>query len=688
MSLLHPTSIAVIGASADPKKVGHIVLRNLLTQGFKGEIYPVNPKQEEILGKKSYQSVTAIPGMVDVAVIVTPAATVNALAEECGKKNVKTLIVISAGFGEMGTAEGKKMETELSATAKKYGMELVGPNCLGVLRPAIGMNASFGENLDKAGNIALLSQSGATAVAIMDCAAALQMGFSLVVSMGNKAAMDESDFLLLCKDDPQTRVIGMYLESIRDGKRFLQIASEVTKTKPIVLIKSGVSQRGKHAVSSHTGALAGSDAAIDAACLQTGIRRARTTEQFMDMLRVLASQPPLPSRQIAVITNAGGPGILATDAAEHEGLTLVPLTILNGENLKHALPAAASIQNPIDVLGDALADRYQAALAACADDPSIDGIAVLLTPQVMTPETEIADTIIQTMRSRPLLPIVTAFMGEKHIREAAKKLQEHGIPNFPTPERAIAALAALRPLPASSSSLIASSNKERQVKAASIIQDTHGLLDTQKTRELFALYDLPLPASMIAATADEAVKFATQIGYPVVAKISSPQIIHKTDIGCVRTDLQNEAELRTAFAQILLNAKKHAPAATVDGILLQRFLPAGSEFIVGAIRDDSFGHLLMTGLGGIYTELLHDTSLRIAPVTVETAYEMLESLQSWKLLLGLRGAKPLAIDALAELIANVSQLVTDCPMMQELDLNPVLLWEQELTIADAKVVLG
>lgn len=690
MSLLHPLSVAVAGASADEKKVGHYVLHNLLTQGFKGAIYPVNPKQTEILGKKAYPSVSDIPGPVDIVVVVTPAATVPAIAEECGKKKVGTLVVITAGFGETGTPEGKKMEEDLVAIARAYGMALVGPNCLGVLRPSAGMNASFAENVRRPGNVALLSQSGAMAVALMDSAAELSLAFSLVVSMGNKAAMDECDFLAMCAQDHETRVVGLYLESIRDGRRFLEIASGVCRTKPVVLIKSGVSERGKHAVSSHTGALAGSDAAIDAACLQAGIRRAQTTEQFMDMLRVLSSQPPLLSPQIAVVTNAGGPGILATDAAEREGLTLLPLRNHNRESLKQALPPAASIQNPIDVLGDALAERYAAALAACVADANIDGIAVLLTPQVMTPESEIAAAIVETMRRRPLMPVVTSFMGEKNVRQAAAELGEKGIPNFQTPERAIAALAALR-IPKSevrdSGFRIQDSGFDRS-RAQSIVQNANGLLSEDKTHELFSLYALPLPSSMVAKSADAAAAVAASIGYPVVAKISSPQILHKTDMGGVRVNLRTEAEVRAAFAEVSANAAKHMPDASIDGVLIQRFLPAGSEFIVGALRDDSFGHLVMAGLGGIYTELFRDTAFRISPIGSETAYDMLQSLRGWKLLLGMRGKKSMAIDALAELIVNVSRLVHDCPMIKELDLNPVLVWENEIAIADAKVVLG
>lgn len=688
MPTLNPRSVAVIGASADETKVGHYVLRNIITQGFAGHIYPINPKGGDILGKTTYASVADVPETIDMAVIVTPAQTVQALAEECGKKGVQTLVVISAGFGETGTDEGHAMEDALAHTVARFKMTLIGPNCLGIIRPSIGLNASFAENVEKSGNVALLSQSGATAVALLDAAPSLGLGFSLVVSMGNKTAQNECDFLELCRDDPETHVIGMYLESITDGKRFLRIAKEVAETKPIVLIKSGVSEHGRKAVSSHTGALTGSDGAIDAACRQTGVRRARTTEEFLDTIQVLASQPPLLSPRIAVITNAGGPGILATDAAEHTGLTLTPLTQKSRDALTQALPAAASTANPVDVLGDAAADRYAAALEACADDPNVDGIAVLLTPQVMTPETEIADAIIAAAASHPLIPVVTSYMGETHVREAITLLHTHGIPNFATPERAIAALAALRLRPVSLRSPPLPRSGAGGGGSHAIVKGKTGLLDEATTRKLFAQYDLPLPSQDVATSAEDAVRIAEKLGYPVVAKISSPQIAHKTDIGAVRVNLHTADDVRTAYAEIMKNAHTHAPTATLNGILIQRFLPAGHEFIVGAVRDESFGHLILAGLGGIYTELFQDTSLRIAPIGDEDAYRMLQELQSWKLLLGLRGKAQSDIDALAKVIMQISRLVTDCPQIKELDLNPVLVWEDRVVIADAKVIVA
>lgn len=691
MSFLTPTSIAVIGASEDPKKVGHAILRNLVTQGFRGEIFPVNPKHTHILGKKCYASVKDVPGTIDMAVIVTLAATVAGLAEECGKKNVETLVVVSAGFGETGTLEGHALEEKLKSVAKKYRMNLIGPNCLGILRPSLGMNASFAEALPKKGPVALVSQSGALAVALMDRAPELHLGFSLVISMGNKSATDECDFLELCESDPETRVIGLYLEGIKNGERFLRIASRVAERKPIVLIKSGISERGKKAVSSHTGALAGSDAAIDAVCAQTGMHRAHSTIEFLDLLRTLSTQPPLASSKIAVITNAGGPGILATDAAEREGLILTPLSPGQKKKLKAALPPAASAENPIDVIGDALADRYEAALACSAEDPNIDGIVVLLTPQIMTPCLDIARAVIAIKKTHPLIPIVTSFMGGSLVEDAIRELQKNGIPNFATPEEAVHAMGALQQRSSGRGTMLRAPTKRSTKnlrKAALILKGKSGLLPDTVTRKLFGLYDLPLAPEALAQTPVQAFKLAERIGYPVIAKVSSPQVIHKTDVGGVCLNLQTKKDVESAFKEIRTNVRKNAPKVHMRGILIQKQLPPGSEFIIGALKDPSFGHLVMTGLGGIYTELFRDAAFRIAPVTPEEAYRMLEELKSWKLLLGLRGKKQSDIDALAETTVKISQLVTEHPEIQELDLNPVMVNEHGVTIADAKVIIG
>lgn len=688
MSFLSPTSVALIGASAEEKKLGHYILKNLIDGGFKGKIFPVNPKHEELLGLPCFHSVTEIPEHVDMAVVVTPAATVSAVAEECGKKKVETLVVISAGFGEIGSEEGHTRETELLLIGKKYGMKIVGPNCLGVLRPSIGLNASFAATPKGAGRIALVSQSGAMAVALLDRAEALFMNFSSVVSIGNKADLNESDFLEILEKDDETDVIGLYLESIKDGVRFIDAASRVGKKKHIVLIKSGVSTRGAKAVSSHTGALAGSTSALAAACVKAGIHRADTTEEFMGLLATLSTQPLLRSKNIAVITNAGGPGVLATDAAERAGLELASLSAKTTEALEKALPMAASTANPVDVLGDALGDRYAAALEACAEDPDVDGLVLLLTPQVMTPCDEIAAAVVATKKSHPLIPMTTAFMGGGSVAEARNTLRKNGIPSFETPEEAIRALASLKPKTELDQATEKPKDDDRSSAAAGMLKGKSGLLNEDDTVTLFALYGLSAPKQEVAENASQASEIAKRIGFPVIAKISSPDILHKTDIGGVRANLKTPEDVTKAFDDIRNNAMKAMPTAAINGVLIQQFLPIGNEFIVGAIRDQNFGPLVMAGLGGIYTELFRDTCFRIAPVSDEEAYDMLSSLKSWKLLLGMRGKAQLAIDELARVVRSISELMHDCPSITEIDLNPVLVGEKTIVIADSKVVVN
>jgi len=685
MSIINPSSIAVIGASGTPGKVGHDVLQNLLSQGFTGKVFPINPKHTEILETKTYKSVKDVAENIDLAVIVVPAIYVPSVLEECAEKSIKDIVIISAGFGEVGTEEGDALEKHIVDIAKKHSLNIVGPNCLGIIRPQIRMNASFAADIPPQGSIALISQSGAMAVGIMDSATELGLGFSLIASIGNTAVRNECDFLEMAANDNDTKVIGLYLENISDGIRFLTTA--VQTRKPIVLLKSGVSTKGIEAAASHTGALAGNDAAIDALCAQAGIHRAHTSEEMFDMLEVLSLEPRLASNRIAIITNAGGLGILATDAAEKSGLDLPALSPAQEAILKTALPAAASTRNPIDVVGDAGIKRYEAALNAVGNDPHIDGICVILTPQVMTPSTEIADAIIAWKTKHPLMPVVTSFIGQTHVHTEKLSLQKAGIPCFETPERAIAALAALQKKDKQEEKEVPVDTK-RQAAALSLLNEYKGLIPEDVIQALFILYNIPVLKQKIATTENDAVRIAQEIGYPVIAKISSPHIVHKTDVGGIRAHLLTEEDVRNAWQEITANVSEHRPDADIRGILIQQYRPAGEEFIIGAVRDTSFGHLIMAGLGGIYTELLEDTSFRIAPVTEKEGYRMLTELTSWQLLLGMRGKKQLDIDNLSHVTQAVSQLVTECPQIKDIDLNPVFVTTNGVLIADAKVVIG
>ncbi len=688
MSFLRPESVAVIGASSDERKVGHLILKNLLTQGYKGKVYAVNPRGGTILDHQVYASINDISGPIDVAVVATPAATVCSLAEECGKKGVKTFVVISSGFREIGV-DGKAIEEELKRVIERHRMRLIGPNSLGYMRPSIGLNASFANRLPQAGSVALISQSGALADAFIDRSTSIGLRLSFFVSLGNKVTMDESDFLEICERDDETKVIGLYLEGIVDGPRFLALLERIGRTKPIVLLKGGITEKGRAAASSHTGALAGTDAAVEAICAQSGILRAHSTRQFLDLLRTLSQQPPLLSDRIAIITNAGGPGVLATDAADREGLLVPSLSPEHASALEKKLPPSASVKNPIDVLGDALADRYEHALSAVAQDQRIDGAVVILTPQIMTPAKEVAEAVIRVSEHNPLFPMIGCFMGGEAVHEAIAMLHAHGVPNFSCPESAMHVFASLRKVDrAIERPKSVPFNAARAAKAGRILAKNAGLLNEDRTQKLLSLYKIPLPQGRVAKTADEAVQIARKIGYPVVAKVSSKDILHKMDVGGVVMRLASDAQVRAAFAGIMKSVKSRAPKARVAGILIQQSLPPGNEFIVGGLKDETTGHLVMAGLGGIYTELFKDTSFRVAPVSTEQAYSMLMQLKSWKLLLGLRGKPQLNIDALAELVSTVSRLSKECPQITAIDLNPVLLTEKDLIILDAKVVVG
>lgn len=695
MSLFEPTSIAVIGASSTEGKVGHDILKNLIEENFAGDIYPINPKHEEILGKPAFASVKNVPGDIDLAVIVIPAKLVPNALQECKDKGIPNVVIISAGFSEVGTSEGKALEEQIIKIAntptpnyQPLSTNIVGPNCLGILNPSHNMNASFAAHLPPQGSVALISQSGAMAVAVMDASEELGLGFSQIASIGNKAVMDESDFLRIAGEDEKTSVIGFYLESITDGKKFLQALIEVGATKKIVILKSGVSQHGSEAAASHTGALAGTDASIDALCAQSGAVRAHDMQEFVDLLETLSSQPQLPTPRIAVITNAGGPGILATDAAQKAKLEMPALSEATEKILQAALPSSASTKNPIDVIGDADLLRYEAALSAVGEDPNIDGVAILLTPQVMTPVDDIANAIINWQKTHTTMPIVTSFMGNEHVHDAKLTMQKAGIPCFETPERAVAALGALQSTDNRQPTTDYLVNTQRATEANTLLGEYSGLIPEDAVAKLFALYDIPLPAQEIATTEEEAVRIANEIGYPVIAKISSPHILHKTDIGAVRAHLLTEDDVREAWKEIMKNVAKHSPKAEIRGILIQKYLEAGKEFIIGSTRDASFGHLVMAGLGGIYTELLNDTAFRIAPIDQEESYRLLQDLISWKLLLGMRGDAQLDIDSVAKLLVTISQLVTECPLIKDIDLNPVFVHEDHVIVADAKVVIG
>ncbi len=679
----NPNSVAVIGASTDPKKLGYSVLENLIEGGYaaQGKIFPINLTATEILGVPAFPTVQDVPGPIDLAVIVIPYPYVPDALRTCGEKGIPAVIVISAGFREAGR-EGLERELELIEIAKQDGIRLIGPNCLGVIDTYTPLNASFSAGTPPKGPMAFMSQSGALGTAVLDISLAGRLGLSKFVSLGNKADVDEIDLLNAWRDDPHTQVIMIYSEGMANGQEFIKTARQVTAKKPVVAIKSGVTQSGSRAVSSHTGSLAGSEQAYHAAFHQAGVLRAESMQSLFDIALVLGYQPLLQGDRIAIITNAGGPGILATDALERSGLSMARFENETISSLGQFLPDAASAANPVDVLGDARADRYQFALEIVVADPNVDGLLVVLTPQAMTEIDATAEAVGRFSKSIDK-PIITSFMGEAQVESGIDLLGTFGVPNYPFPERAALAFKAMsdyqkvlnRPTPEYVKYDV-DHHTTLEVLERVRAEDRLSIGDSE-ARQILTAYGLQIPKSEIAATPDEAVDLAHQIGFPVVLKIASPDILHKTDIGGVKVGLNNAEDVRDAFELMVYRAQRYLPQAHLWGCLVQQMVPAGGqEVLVGMNRDPQFGPLVTFGLGGIYVETLKDVTFRVAPISVQEAELMISEIRAHALLDGVRGKPPLDKNAIVDALLRIAQLVQDFPEIVELDINPLMVYPQ------------
>lgn len=680
--LFKPSSVAIIGASRKVGKVGHDVLKNILNSGYKGEVYPINPKAQEVLGLKCYPSLLDVPENVDMGVIAVPASIVPKIAEEAGKKRVKVLVVISAGFKEIGI-EGARLESRLVSICKKYGIRILGPNCLGVIDTSTPLNASFASAMPTKGNIAFVSQSGALGTAVLDWSLKEGVGFSKFLSLGNKADLDENDMMLKLAEDNDTNVILLYLEGVENGRRFLKVAQEVTRKKPVVILKSGVTDAGARAVSSHTGTMAGSDLAFDVAFKQTGIVRVDTAQELFDIAEILSTQPLPKDPNVVVITNAGGPGILATDAIEKHGLRMAPISAGVRRVLREKLPPAASFNNPIDVLGDATAERYKFALKTVLGSEDVTSALVILTPQVMTQPEAVANAILEVKKIFPEKIIVTTFLGGDLVEKAIKLLEKSKIPNYPFPERAVSSLSAMvrysEYLKAATKRQIPRLSVDRD-RVASIFKkvkkDKRVNLLASEAMEVAEAYGIPTPIMRLATTREEAVSIAEEIGYPVVLKVESPQILHKTDIGGVKLNLSSREEVSRSYNEILNNVNRYAPKAVLYGVNVQKMVPQGKEMIVGVHRDITFGPLIMFGLGGIYVNFLRDVSFRLVPLTREDAEDMIGETKAYSLLRGIRGEEKSDMESIVNTILKTSKLVTDFDEINELDINPLFVYKE------------
>ena len=692
--MFKPDSVAVIGASNTPGKVGYIIVDNLINDGFEGKIYPVNPKGGEILGKQAYASIKDIPEKVDLAIITIPSVFVNETVKDCGEAGVENMVVITAGFKEVGE-EGAKMEAELTALGEKYGINIIGPNSLGITDSHTPLNGSFSQMMPPKGNMAFISQSGAMMVAIIDWSVTSGIGFSKVISLGNKAGVNEIELLQYLAEDDETNVIICYLESISDDDDFVRTMRETAVKKPIIVLKSGSSSAGAEAASSHTGALAGSDLAFDTAFGQSGIMRVETMAELFD-LGLAFSKAPLPEgSNVAIITNAGGGGVLTVDAMEKVGLDLVKFDEETTAKLKECIPDEGSANNPIDVLGDAPVQRYQESLDIVLHDDRVDSLIVMVCPTASADPDGIAQAILDG-RKDSKKPIIVVNMGGPSFEDANEVLRENGIPTYVFPETAVHALAAMTKfarLGDKEYDDVVDNITDVDKDAVQAIFDKVKAdgRDTLLGSEAYAVaeaYGISAAPIKLSTSADEAAQLAEEMEFPVVLKIASDKILHKSDIGGVKVGIATPEEAKETYEEIIANAKKAHPDIVPDGVEVQKMMDSGEEVIVGMIRDKQFGPMIAFGMGGIYINLIEDVSFKLAKgLSSQEIDEQIKATKVSQLLAGYRGEAPCDVEEVKEAIKRVARLTLDFPEISELDINPIFVYEEGSSALDIKIKL-
>jgi acetyltransferase len=690
-AILHPRSVAVVGASRQQGTIGRQLVTNLVDYGFTGTVYPVNPNASAVHAIRAHPTVSAIGEPVDLAVISVPKQFVIEVAEDCGRSGVRGIVVISAGFREVGS-EGAERERALLEVVRRHGMRMVGPNCMGVLNAdaAVSMNATFAPLMPPFGGVAFVSQSGAMGLSVLDYAREYGIGISQFVSVGNKPDVSANDLLLQWEHDPTVSVILMYTEDFGNPRRFREIATRITKRKPIIALKSGRSTAGARAASSHTGALAASDAAVEALLGQAGVLRAGSVEELFDMAMAFGRQPLPRSRRTAVLTNAGGPGILAVDALEANGLELPPLDAATVERLAPLFPAEASIRNPLDMIASANAPGYNAALNALLADPGIDAVVSIFIPPLGIDQQEVAEAIAAAAVEHSDTPVLAVLMGRNGLPQGKAELHEAGIPAYLFPESAARALGAMcrhrawaersvdEPAPLAVDRARAAAIVERAVS------EQRTKLSELESLAMLDAYGIPTAAASLAHDADEAALAATALGFPVALKIVSPNVSHKSDVGGVRLGIATADAAGAAFTAMVESVRAHAPGARIDGVVVQRMVKGGRETIAGVTRDRLFGPLVMFGLGGIYVEALRDVVFRLAPLGARDADEMVHGIRAARILEGMRGEPRADTHALAEAVRRVAQLAVDFPAIAEMDVNPLLAFEEGVLALDAR----
>lgn len=696
--IFNPQSVAIIGANKKKGTVPYDILNGILAGDFNGMILPVSPGKQHIGGIKAYKYVVDIEDPVDLGVIVFPSTVAHMALEQCGQKGIQSVIIISAGFREVG-GKGIEREQQLLDIARKYDISFIGPNCLGMINtdPEVRINASFARQMPAAGSIGFLSQSGALCTAVLDYAQAKGIGFSKFVSFGNKADISEIDLMYYLMRDEKTKVILLYLEEVTDGRALMQAARDVISQsgKPVLIIKSGRTAEGASAAASHTGSLAGSDEICDAAFAQAGIIRCDHIEEMFHVATAFAYEPIPRSNRVAVITNAGGPGVLTTDAAVKEGLQMARFSEETTKVLKKALPNTANISNPVDVIGDATADRYEDAMEAVFQDEEVDGVFVILTPQSMTDIEEIARKVVEVAQKYDK-PVYTSFMGETDVAEGIRILQQNQIPHYSLPESMSRAFAVTyrfgQLLRRTEEPVVEVTGIDRPAARAIIEQAASQgkkYLQEHEAAQLLRAYGILVADGVLTSSEEEAGLAARRIGFPAVMKIQSSDILHKVDVGGVQLGIQTEEGAQSAFRSIMDSVQARRPEASIQGVYVSRQIPKGEEVILGLKRDTSFGPVIMFGLGGTFVEIFKDVSFRVAPLTRREALEMVQQIQAYPLLAGARGRQPRDVEAVVDAILRLSQLAVDFPQLQEIDINPLIVQDagKGCVAVDVKMVL-
>jgi len=661
----NPHGVAVIGASNDPHKLGHGVVRNLIEYRYRGPIYPVNPKADDILGRPCYSSITDVPDPVDLAIIIVPAPVVAGVVDQCGRRGIQHLIVVSGGFSESGP-EGQAREEALLEAAARHKIRVIGPNCIGTIDTHTPINTTFVVGMPQPGDIGFVSQSGAICAVVIDWAQGAGVGFSRIASLGNQVDVSETEMLTVLASDPQTRVITAYIEGVADGRAFMEAAEEAARSKPVVVLKGGYGESGAKAVASHTGALAGSAEAYDAAFQHSGVLRADTMETLFDWARALAWQPLPEGNRVAVLTNAGGPAVLAVDAIEAAGLQLAPLTEDTCEYLRSRLPDASSVNNPVDILAGSGPGLYAIALDALLSDPTVDAALVIQAPQDWFLPASLAEVVAEVAAVHHK-PVLASIMGLTSVDQALAILHRRRVPNFAFPERAASALAAML----SRREWLETPDEPAVALQGIDYKAAREALSREDFAGALAAYGIILPPTRPAVDATEAAQTANQIGYPVALKLDSPAFSHKSDVGGVALNLEDAAAVRAAFEQIVGAARAAAPEASVDGVLVQKMLTGGQELIVGVRRDPQFGPLALVGSGGVEVELRRDVATGIAPLSDAQANRLLDATYAGIRLRGWRGIPAADRTAVIEAMRRVAQIACDFPEISELEINPL-----------------